>query len=328
MRLRKHTASILAALAASVFLGTCSQPTGGSDSGNADGGPTTYPPISQMVSAVFDEADEEITTYRDVAPPEMPALLTQLDEPALDDLKASFSCMQDFIASPAGECVIRTPVSGTTSCGLGTAADTPIPDCYVAGPFSICIYRWQEGTAHITVEDTRGTVVNLWRVYYKGLADGIFFPGDTADPDDFGYLLQDHTVETDWRSIHTQHMFRPGLCFECDQRPWSEYTFEVSDEIRVVTPWSDDTAATRTYTHTLYDCWPGCPDPLYRYHFSMSVLLERQPDRDLLVEIRRWSDTYKRPYLKSEWFYDHSENTISWTFYNEDGTVRDQGQVP
>ena len=334
MSLPEHMARMVAVLAVVAALGACSQPTGdGGDSDDGSGGGTTYPPTSQMLSAVFDEADAETTTYRDVAPPEMPDLLSQNDDPALGELKSTFESMQDFLASEAGDCTIRAPAVESASCSATTpgvirTADTPTPYCYLAGSFSICLYRWQEGTTHITVEDTRGTVTNQWRVYYKGLAGGIFFPGDTEDPDDFGYLLQDHTYTTDQRSGHTQWMFEPGLCWECYQRPWSEHTFEVSEPITVKTPWSDETAARRTYTHTMYYCWPDCPDPLYRYHMFMSALLQREPNQDLIIEHRFWSATYKQPYLAAEWLYDHSENTISWIFYNEDGTVKDTGQVP
>lgn len=215
----------------------------------------------------------------------------------------------------AGDCTIRAPAvaptsSDATAAGVIRPAETPTPYRYFAGSFSICLYRCQEGNVRITVEDTRSMVTDQWRVYYKGLAGGIFFPGDTEDPDDFGYLLQDHTYTTDQRSGHTQHMF------------------EVSEPITVKTPWSDETAARRTYTPTLYDCWPDCPDPAYRYHMWMSALLQREPNRDLIIEHRFWSITYKQPYLSAEWFFDHSENTISWIFYNPDGSVKETGQVP
>lgn len=60
----------------------------------------------------------------------------------------------------------------------------------------------------------------------------------------------------------------------------------------------------------------------------MSALLQREPNQDLIIEHRFWSRTYKQPYLAAEWLFDHSENTISWIFYNEDGTVKETGQVP
>lgn len=340
----EHMGRTLTALAVLTVLGACSQPTGsGGSDGDGSGGSTSYPPTSPMVSAVFDETDADITTYRDVASPEMPGILSQSTDPALDELKATFECMEDYIASPAGECDIRLPVAGAASLGTANAgagildqgvaglvgtADKPTPYCYVAGPFSICIYRWQEGTAYITVDDTRGTVTDQWRVYYKGIAGGILFPGDTDDPDDFGYLLQNHSYGTDGKSIHTQHMFEPGLGPECYQRPWAEHTFEVEDTITVATPWGDHTAARRTYTQNGYICWPDDPDPAYRYHFWMGAKLQREPNGDLIIEHRRWSESRKEPYVSAEWLYDASENTISWIFYNDDGTVKDTGQIP
>lgn len=45
-------------------------------------------------------------------------------------------------------------------------------------------------------------------------------------------------------------------------------------------------------------------------------------------ERRRWSESRKEPYVSAEWLYDASENTISWIFYNDDGTVKETGQVP
>lgn len=330
MNLPVHMTRVIAALAVMAALGACSQPTGGGDSGDESNGGTTYPPTSHMLSAVFDEADADTTTYRDVAPPEMPDLLSQNNDPALGELKSTFECMQDFLASPAGDSTIRAPAveptsSGAMAAGVIRTAETPTPDCYSAGPFSICLYRWQEGTVHITVEDTRSTDADLWRVYYKGLAGGIVFPGDTEDPDDPGYLLQNHTYPTHQMSGQTQHMFEPGLCGECYQQPWSEHTFEVSEQITVATPWGDETAARRTYTHTLYNCCPDCP--AYRYHMWMSALLQREPNGDLIIEHRFWSFSDNQPYLSAEWFFDHSENTISWIFYNPDGSVKETGQI-
>lgn len=39
--------------------------------------------MARMLSAVFDESDGQTTTYRDVAPPEMPDLLSQNDAPPI-----------------------------------------------------------------------------------------------------------------------------------------------------------------------------------------------------------------------------------------------------
>ena len=38
--------------------------------------------------------------------------------------------------------------------------------------------------------------------------------------------------------------------------------------------------------------WQDCPDPLYRYHMFMSALLQREPNQDLIIEHRFWSETY------------------------------------
>lgn len=320
-------------------LSLCSCPTpdsgGGEDftedPGNTEEAEGGYPPASKVVSGVFAAIDSEVHTYYDVALPELPQLVTDTDDPALSELKDAFDAFCAFLESPAGSGLSGSSLSASRVASSVRALDVtlPTPIHYTFGDQSIWIYQWQEGQATITIVDTRSPVSYQTDCFYKGRAAGMDFPGDLSDPDDWGYLLDHHVYTVDARSGMSQSMFEPGLCDECHEMPWAEFTFDVSEAITIATPWGSDLTATYTYSSTVYACEPiyppGSPD---RYHISVAIETERKPNGDLATDIFAYSYTYHAPYIKTHYFYDESENSITWTRYDENGNITDHDTIP
>lgn len=173
---------------------------------------------------------------------------------------------------------------------------------------------------------SRMQVLDQWVVHYKGPAGKLLFPGDLTDPDDYGYLLQNHTSDVDWKWTSRELMFEPGI--GCNELPCWRWRTEVSDEITVKTPWGTDRQATYTYTNTSYDCEADPIPPEPRHHIRRQSTMVRKPNGDVEVTFIRYSEQLHRTYVRRQDFYDASENSISWVIYNPDGTVRSTGQVP
>lgn len=293
---------------------------GSGDDGSGNGGPdggddsSSYPPQSATCDALFEDFDAEIVTWRDAAAPVMPSLLEDSDEPALDELKEVFASFQPDAVAPQARYSSVFP------------AAKPQPECYSTGTADICVFQWQENGTHITVTDSRTQVLDQWVVYYKGPAGKLLFPGDLTDPDDYGYLLQNHTSDVDWKWTSRELMFEPGI--GCNELPCWRWRTEVSDEITVKTPWGTDRKATYTYTSTSYDCEADPIPPEPRHHICRQTIMVRKPNGDLEVTFIRYSEQLHRTYECRQDFYDASENSISWVIYNPDGTVRSTGQVP
>ncbi len=312
-----------------IFLASC--PTGSDQPGGDQYG-------SGTLSDVFEELDEEIITYYDVVLPPLPSLVSNSDDPALDDLKAAFQSVQDFLATPADEqelggsdgSLLAIPGPGTSSeaPSLLVSRAAPTPECHTAGPISICIYQWNDDELVVTLVDTRSPETYQTDWYFKGRGWGIEFPGDLSDPDDWGYLIQHHLYTTDCKSGISQSMFQPDLCADCEERAWAENTFDVTGEMTIATPWSTDYLATYEYSNTVYSCEPYQSNPLDRYHLSLGTTVECLPNGDVATDMYAYSYGHHAPFLEAHWFYDNSDNSITWTFYDEDGNVIDHDTIP
>ena len=306
-----------------LFLGGCPLPTDG-------------PPVSSILSEVFAHIDAEMITYYDVAPPVIPETAVDLNDPEyeaarLGDMQLAFSNVQQFLASPAGDCAI--PALPAEARGAGRAVQPPrampTPTCYDTGPgTSLCIYQWPEGGGVYTLVETHYPEFWSVMVYFKGEYGGVTYPGDMDKSNDWGYLLQDHLFTKDAKTGVVQRMIEPGLCDECDFRPWVVNSFEVEDEGTICTPWGDADLIRYTYSTTMWICSPGMPDPLDRYHEVLGSVLIREPNGDVKIEHYEYDTANRKFYRSAEWFIDHEDKSISWTFYDSDGKVTGYGEIP
>jgi len=292
---------------------------------------------NETLSEVFEDLDAEIITYRDVVLPPLPSLVTDSDNPALDDLKAAFQSVEDFVSTPAGDLQLggsRGPIEavfGERSSdppSLLVSRAAPTPECFSAGPVTICTYQWSDDELVITLVDTRTTESYQTDWYFKGRGWNIDFPGDVSDPDDWGYLIQHHVYTTDCKSGLSQSMFVPDLCPDCEELPWAQNTFQVTGEMTIATPWSTDHVATYEYSNTVYSCEPFQQDPRDRYHLSLSTAVECHSNGDVSTDMQAYSYKHHAPFLEAHWFYDDSENSITWDFYDEDGKVTEHDTIP
>lgn len=313
----------------SVVLASCPDGTGSPGGDEYD---------SETLSGVFDDIDQDIVTYRDVVLPPLPTLVTDSDDPALDDLKEAYQSVLDFVSTPAGELQFGGPdgalpaTLGTLSSSIRPAAllprATPVPDCLVAGPVSVCTYQWNDDGLVTTLVDSRTPATYQTDWFFKGTGWGVDFPGDLADPDDYGYLIQHHVFTTDCKSGISQSMFVPGLCEECEEHPWAENTFDVTGEMTIATPWGTEHAATYEYSNTVYACEPYQANSMDRWHVSLSTDVECLPNGDVSTDMSAYSYGHHAPYQTAHWFYDDSENSITWDFYDENGAVIGHGTIP
>ena len=244
------------------------------------------------LSDVFAHVDEEMLTYRDVAPPVMPELAVELDDPGLDgvrtdDMVLAFANLEQFLASEAEHRVL--PVLPDGAAGSVRAAvrprSVPDPTCFDMGPGTFfCVYQWPEGDGTYTLRDLH--MPEAWQIsiYFKGDYGGVTYPGDMDRSTDWGYLLQDHLFEADATSGEVQFMMEPGVCSDCDFKPWVLYTFAVEDAGTIVTPWGEDDLITYIYSTTMWTCWPDMIDPRDRYHPAMMQVLTAEPNGDVTIE--------------------------------------------
>ena len=309
------------------------------------GDPSGDAPADGSLSEVFAYLDQETITYYDIAPPVMPSHAeeiseAQLEEAGFDEAAVVFTTMQQFLASPVDSSTVHNVGQASHRSGSPVQIPRGIPpgQCYPMGSdVYVCIYQWTEGNGvytavHQSFSGDLGVPEDpgMWTIgiFFKGECDGVTYPGDVDDANDWGYLVQDHMYAKDAKFGYVRCYMEPGLCDQCDHRPWLEYSFEVEDLGTICTPWDNEELIEYTYSSTQYSCWPAEPDPMYRYHQAIGFVLTVEPDGDTVIENYTYDMASHRYYRCAEWVIDHEDWSISWTFWDSEGGVTGYGKVP